>query len=632
MIDKISSVSDLRETPLQDLDVVCEELRDRIISVVSKTGGHLASSLGTVELAVAIHYVFDTPRDILIWDVGHQSYAHKLLTGRRDRFETLRQAGGLSGFPRREESEYDPFGTGHASTSISAALGFATARDRKGSDCRVIAVLGDGALTGGLAYEGLNNAGAAGTDMIVILNDNSMSISPNVGAISRYLTSVITNPFYNRIRTEIWNLTWKLSSFGKSVRVMAGKLEESMKHLITPGMLFEELGFRYIGPVDGHSTKELVNTFRGLKGIRGPVFVHVITKKGKGYEPAETSPHKFHGVSAFDKVTGLGNHKSELPSYTNAFSNALVELAEQDDRIVAVTAAMPDGTGLSAFGEKYPDRFFDVGIAEQHAVTFSAGMACAGMKPVTAIYSTFLQRAVDQIIHDVAIQKVPVTFILDRGGLVGQDGVTHHGVFDITYLSMIPNLVIASPKDEQELRNLLLTALGYDGGPFAIRYPRDSVFRLDQVKEPVNLKIGSWEVLTNGSGCAFLAVGSMVKNCLEATQLLAESGFSPGLINCRFVKPIDRTLLSKLADDYETLITVEENVLGGGFGSYVGRYLLENERTDVRLVQLGIPDAFVEHATRNILLQRVGLSPSEIAGTARKILTGERVEHYRSVR
>jgi 1-deoxy-D-xylulose-5-phosphate synthase len=632
MIENLVSMASLKNMNLPDLEVLCDDIRERIITVVSRTGGHLASSLGAVELSVSLHYIFDTPKDILVWDVGHQSYAHKILTGRSERFETLRQADGLSGFPKRSESKYDPFGTGHASTSISSALGFAIARERNGSDYRVIAVVGDGALTGGLAYEGLNNAGASGTDIIVILNDNRMSISPNVGAISRYLTSVITNPSYNRIRNEIWNLTWKLSSFGASVRVMARRLEESLKNLITPGMLFEELGFRYIGPVDGHNMKELVATFRGLKGIRGPIFVHVITQKGKGYEPAENSPHKFHGVSAFYKVTGKGNDKSELPSYTSVFSKTLLKLADKDERIVAVTAAMPDGTGLAPFAKKYPDRFFDVGIAEQHAVTFSAGMACAGMKPVAAIYSTFLQRAIDQIIHDVALQKLPIVFILDRGGLVGRDGVTHHGIFDLTYLPMIPQIVVSSPKDEQELKNLLFTALFHNEGPFAIRYPRDAVFRLDPVEDPKPLEIGSWEVIHDGSEVVFLAVGSMVKNCLEASQLLTESGFSPGVVNCRFVKPMDEDLLKKLAGEFKVLITVEENVLAGGFGSYVSQALLDMEGANARLHRLGLPDAFVEHASREGLLHEVGLSPQGIASTTTAILTGERIEYYRILR
>jgi 1-deoxy-D-xylulose-5-phosphate synthase len=565
-----------------------------------------------VELTVALHFAFNTPKDILIWDVGHQSYAHKIVTGRGSRFATLRQNGGLSGFPKRSESPYDPFGTGHASTSISSALGFAVARDRHGQDHRVIAVLGDGALTGGLAYEGLNNAGAMGTDLVVILNDNRMSIGPSVGAVSRYLTSIITNPSYNRIRTEIWNLTWKLSSFGASVRVMARRLEESLKNLITPGALFEELGFRYIGPVDGHSVRELISAFGGLRGIRGPILVHVITQKGKGYEPAETSPDRYHGVSAFDKVTGQDNHVSDT-TYTSVFSEALTELARKDSRIVAVTAAMPEGTGLSAFGERYPDRMFDVGIAEPHAVTFSAGMACAGMRPVTAIYSTFLQRAVDQIIHDVSLQGLPVVFVLDRGGIVGKDGMTHHGVFDLTYLSMIPNMVVSSPKDGQELKNLLATALAHDTGPFAIRFPRDSVLRLDPPAEPRKLEIGSWEVIYEGKDVAFLAVGSMVKSCLEALHLLAEAGYSPGLVNCRFVKPLDTALLARLSAEYGMLVTVEENVLSGGFGSRVAQALLQPGMAETKLCQIGLPDAYLEHASRTDLLTKAGLSPERIA-------------------
>jgi 1-deoxy-D-xylulose-5-phosphate synthase len=631
-LDRIDNAARLKDLSLEELEALCGEIRERIISVVSQTGGHLASSLGVVELTVALHHIFNTPKDILIWDVGHQSYAHKIITGRGSRFATLRQHGGLAGFPRRSESSFDPFGTGHASTSISSALGFAVARDRHGQNHRVIAVVGDGALTGGLAYEGLNNAGAMGTDLIVVLNDNRMSIAPSVGALARYLTTIITNPSYNRIRTEIWNLTWKLSSFGASVRVMARRLEESLKNLITPGMLFEELGFRYIGPVDGHDVRELIGTFKGLLGIRGPILVHVLTKKGKGYGPAETSPHRYHGVSAFEKVTGKDNHSSDLPTYTSVFSNILTELAAKDKRIVAVTAAMPEGTGLTSFGECFPDRLFDVGIAESHAVTFSAGMACAGMKPVAAIYSTFLQRAVDQIIHDVSLQGIPVVFVVDRGGVVGRDGMTHHGVFDLTYLSMMPNMVVASPKDEQELKNLLVTALSHETGPFAIRFPRDSVLRLDPPGEPRRLEVGSWEVIHEGREVAFLAVGSMVKNCLEAVQIMAEWGMSPCLVNCRFVKPLDTDLLERLAEEYRLLVTVEENVLSGGFGSRVAQALLSRRMGETRLCQIGLPDTYLEHASREELLSQAGLSPEGIARRAAEVLSGGKVAGVRAAR
>jgi 1-deoxy-D-xylulose-5-phosphate synthase len=632
LLDGIDSPEQLRRLSVEDLEVLSRELRERIISVVSETGGHLASSLGVVELTVALHTAFDTPRDILIWDVGHQSYAHKILTGRRARFGSLRQDAGISGFPKRSESPYDAFGTGHASTSISAALGFAVARDRNRSDHRVITVVGDGALTGGLAYEGLNNAGASGTDIIVVLNDNRMSISPNVGAISRYLTSVITNPAYNRIRNEIWNLTWRLSSFGASVRVMARRLEESMKNLITPGMLFEELGFRYIGPVDGHNVRELLGTFGGLKGIGGPILVHVITKKGKGYGPAETSPHRFHGVSAFDKVTGRSNGASGLPSYTAVFSHSLNELAGSDERIVAVTAAMPDGTGLASFARKFPDRFFDVGIAEGHAVTFSAGMACSGLRPVVAVYSTFLQRALDQIIHDVSLQSLPIIFVLDRGGLVGQDGITHHGVFDLVYLSMVPNMIVSSPKDAQELENLLLTALRYEKGPFSIRFPRDAAFRLDPPHPPEPLPVGSWEVIHDGKDVAFLAVGSMVKNCLEASELLAGGGLSPGLVNCRFVKPVDEQLLGRIVKEYRILVTVEEGVLYGGFGSHIAQALFRRGISNVRLHQLGLPDSYIDHASRDTQLRKAGLSPEGIARTVTMLLPGRDRRQERALR
>ncbi len=613
ILDKIGNPSDLKNLSRLELGSLCEELREYIISVVSETGGHLAPSLGVIELTVVLHYLYDMPEDVIIWDVGHQSYCHKILTGRKDEFKTLRQYGGLSGFPSQSESPYDSFGAGHASTSISAALGFALARDRKKKKNKVIAVIGDGALTGGLAYEGLNNAGAAGTDLTVILNDNKMSISPNVGAMARYLTNIIMNPVYNRIKSEIWQFTHRVPAIGEHVRILARRLEESLKNLITPGLLFEELGFRYYGPVDGHNFDELLRTLKSVKEIPGPNLVHILTVKGKGYPQAEKDSAHFHGVGSFCKVTGKTNSRGKGKTYTKVFGEALVEAGKADDRIVAVTAAMPDGTGLKLFKKKYPDRFYDVGIAEAHAATFAAGLASSGLKPVVAIYSTFLQRALDQLIHDVALQSLPVVFVLDRGGLVGRDGPTHHGIFDISYLSMIPNFVVSSPRDENELRNLLTTALRYEKGPFAIRYPRDRAVGIGDRAAPVEIPIGSWEELTAGDDVAILAVGSMVDPALAAGEFLHHSGIRARVVNCRFIKPLDRGLLEEIANSSRAVVTVEENVRPGGFGSQVITAVQQMGGFHGHILSLGIPDRFVQHGARKELLDMVGLTPEKIA-------------------
>jgi len=626
ILGRINGPDDLKQLPHEELIALCDELREYIISVVSETGGHLAPSLGVIELTVILHYLYNTPEDVIVWDVGHQSYAHKILTGRREAFKTLRQYKGISGFTNRSESRCDPFGAGHASTGISAALGFAISRDRLNQRHKVIAVVGDGALTGGLAYEGLNNAGASGTDITVILNDNKMSISPNVGAISRYLTNIITNPIYNKIKGEIWNLTGKVPTIGESVRVLARRLEESLKNLITPGMLFEELGFRYFGPIDGHDFDEVLRTMRSVKEIPGPNFVHILTVKGKGYPQAEQDSAHFHGVGSFCKVTGKSNSKASGSMYTKVFGEALVQIGSADERVVAISAAMPTGTGLHVFREKFPDRFFDVGIAEAHAVTFAGGLAASGLKPVVAIYSTFLQRALDQLIHDVALQSLPVVFVVDRGGLVGEDGPTHHGAFDLSYLAMIPNFVVSSPKDGHELRDLLWTAVQYGKGPFAIRYPRDTAPMTGEDRPLRAIEIGAWEEIVPGEDVAILAVGSMVYAAIAASEGLRELGVQAGVVNCRFVKPIDTALLEEICHRYPILITVEENTTVNGFGAQVGSAVQRMGNFHGRLLSLGLPDRFITQGARKVLLDSVGLTPDGIAESVISFVKGKLIE------
>jgi len=600
--------------------LLAKELREKIVSVVSRTGGHLAPSLGAVDLAVALHYCFDSPRDKIIWDVGHQAYAHKLLTGRKAGFEQLRRAGGVSGFPRIDESEHDAFGTGHASTSISAAVGLACARDLKGEKHRVIAVIGDGALTGGLAFEGLNQAGHLKRDLIVILNDNKMSISDNVGALSQYMTRLISAPVYRRFEADVWELLGKVPSVGFRARGLARRIKESLKSLIVPGILFEELGFRYYGPVDGHDIEQMVEVLNHIKQFKGPQIVHVITTKGKGYSHAENDCSRFHGIGSFDKQTGIGEKTSDIPSYTEVFGSTLVEIAARRPDIVAVTAAMPDGTGLTLFRERFPERFFDVGIAEQHATTFSAGLARAGLKPVLAVYSTFLQRAFDQIVHDVALQRLPVAFAIDRGGLVGEDGPTHHGALDLSYLGQVPNMVVMAPKDENELRHMLATMVEYDDGPIAMRYPRDHGQGVACDEPPRPLEIGRGEVLARGSEVALFGIGSMVAPCLEAARRLAQDGVSAWVINARFVKPLDSVLICEVASTAAVAVTVEENVVRGGFGSAVAE-MLAGKGICTPLLTLGLPDRFIGHGRRNELLDEVGLSSDGIVQAVKRRLS-----------
>jgi len=599
---------------------VAQEIRDLIISTVSTTGGHLAPSLGVVELTLAIHYCLDSPRDRIVWDVGHQAYAHKILTGRRDAFKTLRMKGGLSGFPKITESEHDAFGTGHASTSISAALGFACARDLAGDDYRVLAVIGDGALTGGVAFEGLNQAGHLKKDMIVILNENRMSISRNVGAMSQYLTRLISAPVYRRFEADVWELLGKIPTFGGKAQSLGGRIKESLKNLVVPGILFEELGFRYYGPVDGHNIEQLVSVLDHIKDFKGPQLVHVVTTKGKGYRHAEKDASKFHGIGSFDKKTGILEKSSDHPSYTQVFGRTMVDLARKHGDLVAITAAMPDGTGLTMFKEKFPDRFYDVGIAEQHAVTFAAALARAGLKPVVAIYSTFLQRAYDQIIHDVALQGLNVAFAVDRGGVVGEDGPTHHGTYDLSYLRQIPNMVVMAPRDENELRHMLATMVEYKGGPVALRYPRDYGYGVKMDKSPVPLEIGKSEVISKGVDVALFGIGSMVNPCCEAAAELARQGIKAWVVNSRFVKPLDEDLLCDVISSVRLTVTVEENTVAGGFGSGVSEMMVARGLV-APLKIIGLPDRFLPHAPRHDLLVEAGLSTEAIVETVKTCLS-----------
>lgn len=622
-LDKINSPADVKKLSVPQLEQLAKEIRQLLISVISYTGGHLAPNLGVVELTLALHKVFNTPEDKIIFDVGHQSYIHKIITGRREQFPTLRQYGGLSGFPKRSESEHDAFGTGHSSTSISAALGMACARDLQGEDYNVVAVIGDGSMTGGMAFEALNNAGMLHKNMIVVLNDNEMSISKNVGAMSEYLYQLRTGETYNKIKNDIEG--WlKNMEFGSDVLKAIRRLKGSVKYLMVPTSIFEELGFTYLGPVDGHDLDGLLDVLQAAKKIDGPVMVHVLTKKGKGYKPAEESPNKFHGTGPFDIATGKKITNPNAPvSYTEVFGKTLTKLADIDDKIVGITAAMPDGTGLNIFAEAHKDHFFDVGIAEQHAVTAAAGMAAAGMKPVAAIYSTFMQRAYDSIMHDICMQKLHVTLCLDRAGLVGDDGYTHHGVFDYAYLRSIPNMTIMAPKDENELQHMLKTALDFDG-PVSVRYPRGSGVGVALDTQWQDLPIGKAEVLRTGKDVCFWAIGSMVQTALDAAELLEAQGISAGVVNMRFAKPLDVELLREHAQSYGKIITLEEGVLAGGVGSAILEELNENkllEQCEVR--SFGIPDEFVMHGDKKLLFRDLGLDTPTIAAKAAAFVKGE---------
>ena len=601
LLDKINDPKDLKDLSLEELEKLAEEIRQVIIETVSKTGGHIAPSLGVVELTLAVHRVFDSPKDRIVWDVGHQSYAHKLITGRREQFHTLRQYGGISGFPKRSESIHDTFDVGHSSNSISAGLGMAEAIGQAGEDRKVVAIIGDGSMTAGIAFEGLNQAGALNRDLIVILNDNEMSISPNVGALSAYLNRIMTGQWINRARDEIKAFLSDIPGIGKSMYKFMRQAEESLKGMMVPGILFEELGLKYFGPIDGHRLEHLIKTLENVKKLNGPILVHVVTQKGKGYPPAENLPSKFHGIGKFDIETGETKPKKR-PSYTEIFSKTLIRLAEKDPDIVAITAAMPSGTGLDRFQEAFPERFYDVGIAEQHAVTFAAGMALEGLKPVIAIYSTFLQRAFDQVIIDVCMQDIPINFALDRGGIVGEDGETHQGVFDLGYLRMVPNMVLMVPKDGKELKNVITTAFEIPH-PTAYRYPRGNI--PDDVTDFDGeiLPFGKWEILhQTGNDCLILAVGASVYPSLEAA-LEAETlyGIRTTVVNARFIKPMDTELLKSLVPKAGFLMTVEENVVMGGFGSAVIEQI-SSLGIPVPMAYLhGLPDVFIPHGAPAIL-------------------------------
>jgi 1-deoxy-D-xylulose-5-phosphate synthase len=620
LLAAISSPKDLKRLQPEQLPKLAQEIREMIISTVSRTGGHLAPNLGTVELTIALHYVFDAPRDKIIWDVGHQAYTHKLLTGRRDRFHTLRQYGGISGFPKRSESPFDAFDTGHSSTSVSAALGMASARCLRKEPCRVIAVIGDGALTAGMAFEALNNAGDLHKDLIVVLNDNGMSIAPNVGALSSFFSRKLTRPTMVFLKKQVELLLRSFPGIGEDLVAWAKKTEESLKGFLTPGMLFEALKFNYLGPVKGHRLDHLIETFNNVKNLRGPVLVHVLTTKGKGYLPAETDPTGFHGLGKFDPDTGVATKGvGEIPTYTQVFGETLVRLARENDKIVAITAAMPDGTGLVDFRAQFPDRFYDVGICEQHAVTFSAGLAVGGLRPVAAIYSTFLQRAYDQILHDVCLQNLPVVFAMDRGGVVGDDGETHQGLFDLSYLRHLPNLVLMAPKDEDELRHMLFTAVGHPG-PIALRYPRGQGVGVPFSSTLKKIPLGQAEILREGEDLLILALGAAVYPALAAAEDLAQQGHQATVVNARFVKPLDEQLILNQAARHGRVLTVEENVAAGGFGSAVLELLGDRDLLGIPVKRLGIPDTFVEHGTQAILRQKYGLDAAGILKGALELL------------
>jgi len=623
LLDTINDPTDLKKIPREELPELAAEIRRFLIETVSRTGGHLASNLGTVELSIALHYCFDSPADKLIWDVGHQAYTHKILTGRRDRFHTQRQYQGISGFPKRSESPHDPFGAGHSSTSISAGLGMAAAQDLKGSGNRAIAVIGDGSLTGGMAYEALNQAGHLKKNLIVVLNDNEMSISKNVGAFSSFVSRKMTGSDFRKLKKEMQGLLEHIPAIGKDILQFARRAENSLKGFLTPGMLFEALGFDYIGPIPGHDLPQLLEVFENVKVIDGPVLVHVMTTKGKGYQPAEENPDIFHGVGPFDVATGkTTGGKPGAASYTGVFGSTLVKLAEEDEKIIAITAAMPDGTGLTPFAKRFPERFFDVGIAEQHAITFAAGLAADGFRPVAAIYSTFLQRAYDQVFHDVCLQKLPVTMALDRGGLVGDDGPTHHGVFDLSYLRHLPEMTLMAPKDENELQHMLKTAI-YAERPVALRYPRGAGYGLALDQELQSLEIGRGEILAQGNDVAIIAIGSTVYPALEAARLLEGRGIRATVVNARFVKPLDRELILGAARRSGCVVTVEENALQGGFGSAVLELLADEGLVDVRVRRIGIPDRYIEQGPQARLRQDLGLDGAGIAATVEAFLAAK---------
>ncbi|MBK9405781.1 MAG: 1-deoxy-D-xylulose-5-phosphate synthase [Ignavibacteria bacterium] len=623
-LKNINYPNDLKKLNLMDLRTLADEVREYLIDTISKIGGHLGASLGVCELTLALHYVFNTPDDKIVWDVGHQGYIHKILTGRKEALKSIRQKNGISGFLKRDESEYDVFGAGHATTSISAALGIATARDFLHKKNKVVAVIGDGSMTGGMAYEAMNNIGLLKKDIIVVLNDNKMSIAPNVWSLQNYFNEIMTNDTYNRLRSKVWDMTGALDKkMSDRLRKAAAKIEGGLKGVITPGMLFEALGFRYFGPINGHNVVNLVKIMEEIYKMSGPILLHIITEKGKGPSYATDHPQKIHALNPFDKSTGIEYKKSPVTAYTKVFGTALVELAKKDEKIVAVNAAMPDGTGLNYIQNEIPDRYFDVGIAEQHAVTFCAGLATEGFTPVAAIYSTFLQRAFDQIIHDVAMQKLPVVFVLDRGGLVGADGPTHHGAFDLTYLRLIPGMVIMSPKDENELRNMLYTATLYKRGPIAMRYPRGNALGVE-TGDFEKMEIGKGEIVKEGKDIAIIALGNMVKNSVDAAVILKDKNIDAEIINARFVKPLDIELLSDVFGRFKKIITVEDNTIVGGFGSAVAEFAAQNNYKNDLLIH-GIPDRFIEHGKPEELHFDLKIDAAGIAEVAEEFFIKQKV-------
>ncbi|MBI5464486.1 MAG: 1-deoxy-D-xylulose-5-phosphate synthase [Ignavibacteriales bacterium] len=624
-LNNINVPADLKKLEVQDLRAVANEVREFLIDVVSKTGGHFGAGLGAVELAVALHYVFNTPEDKLVWDTGHQAYPHKILTGRKDKMYTIRQLNGLSGFLKMSESEYDAFGAGHANTAISAALGIATARDFAGKNFKVVAIVGDGSMTGGMAYEAMNNAGHLRKNLIVILNDNQkVSLSskePKLWSFHDYFSEALTHPTYNKFKANVWELTGKLDTFGDRLRAVAQRVERGVKAVVTPGMLFEALGFRYFGPFNGHNVVKLVEILRHVKDLPGPILIHAITEKGKGYAPAEAEITGMHAANPFDKITGKAlKNSDEPPAYTTIFGKALVEICKQNPKVVGITAAMPDGTGLIHLHHEMPERFFDVGIAEQHAVTFAAGMATEGYIPVCAIYSTFLQRAFDQVAHDCALQHLHVVFVLDRGGLVGADGPTHHGTLDLSYLRCIQGMVVMAPKDEQELRDMLFTAVEYKKGPIALRYPRGNALGVAVRAGFAKIPIGKAETVRTGREVALLAIGNMVPHALQAAELLSAEGIEAEVVNMRFVKPLDEELLLSIGKKFSNIVTIEDNVVDGGFGSAVLEAFQRHRMNDVHFLVHGLSNDFVEHGAPHELYKLVQLDPAGIARVAKKFL------------
>jgi 1-deoxy-D-xylulose-5-phosphate synthase len=619
LLKAIHNPGDLKRLSPEQFPELCQEIREQIISVVSHVGGHLASNLGVVELTVALHYLLDTPKDKIVWDTSNQAYTHKLLTGRREQFHTLRQYGGLSGFCKREESVHDTFNAGHAGTGVSAAFGMVEAREQKKEKHKVICVVGDGAMTAGMTLEGLHHAGGTGKDFLVILNDNQMSISKNVGAISAYLNRTFTGEFYARVREETGQLLRKIPHIGFEMEKIARRAEELAKGAILPGLLFEELGFQYVGPIDGHNFEHLLPTLENVVKMKGPVLLHVITKKGLGYEPAIANPVWFHACPSFVRETGAPAKKSPRPTYTALAVDTLIKLAKQDKRIVAITAAMCEGTGLNAFEKVFPDRIYDVGIAEQHAVTFAAGLAAQGIRPVCAIYSTFLQRSYDQIVHDVATQNLPVTFCIDRGGLVAEDGTTHHGAFDYAFLRHVPNMVVMAPKDENELQHLIKTAVTYDG-PASVRYPRGVSLGVQMDAQPEPLQIGKGELMRDGTDVAIVAIGVTTWQAYKAAERLEEEGISTAVINARFVKPLDKDLILDVARRVRYLVTVEEGAKMGGFGSAALEAISDEGITHLRTKILGLPDWYIEQGPQDLLRERYGLTAEGIYDSIKELL------------